>query len=295
MQSRGSRHPARDPQRLGGARRRGDRGDRRGVRARRGARLLDVHSDPDHHRSVYTLAAGVGELAPALVAGARECRALIDLRRRARQPPARRARSTSRRSSTSTPRGAARRAPRRWSRARSSGARGCRSSSTARSRAGARAPSCAAAASQALAERVAAGELTPDFGPRTIDPSRGAVLVAARPPLVAFNVELAPPATLARRAGDRRAHPRGRRGGPAGRARARPGAARARRRRAGLDERRGPPSRSRSPRSSRRSRATPTSPAASSSASRRRPRSTASPTTCRSATAAPSRRRSTDA
>ena len=32
--------------------------------------------------------------------------------------------------------------------------------------------------------------------PTTLDPSTGAVLVAARPPLVAFNVELAVPATL---------------------------------------------------------------------------------------------------
>jgi glutamate formiminotransferase / 5-formyltetrahydrofolate cyclo-ligase len=48
----------------------------------------------------------------------------------------------------------------------------------------------------ALAQRVAAGELTPDFGPRRIDRRTGAVLVAARPPLVAFNVELAPPATV---------------------------------------------------------------------------------------------------
>ena len=47
-----------------------------------------------------------------------------------------------------------------------------------------------------LAGRVAAGELAPDFGPTTLDPRSGAVLVAARPPLVAFNVELAPPATL---------------------------------------------------------------------------------------------------
>ena len=36
----------------------------------------------------------------------------------------------------------------------------------------------------------------PDFGPRRLHPTAGAVLVAARPPLVAFNVELAPPATL---------------------------------------------------------------------------------------------------
>ena len=56
-----------------------------------------------------------------------------------------------------------------------------------------------------LAERIAAGELTPDFGPPALHPTAGAVLVAARPPLVAFNVELAPPATLEDGAGDRRA------------------------------------------------------------------------------------------
>ena len=47
-----------------------------------------------------------------------------------------------------------------------------------------------------LAERVASGELAPDFGPSEVSPSRGASLVAARPPLVAFNVELEPPAGL---------------------------------------------------------------------------------------------------
>ena len=44
-----------------------------------------------------------------------------------------------------------------------------------------------------LATRMRDGELTPDFGPRRPHPSAGATLVAARPPLVAFNVELAPP------------------------------------------------------------------------------------------------------
>jgi glutamate formiminotransferase len=42
-----------------------------------------------------------------------------------------------------------------------------------------------------------AGELRPDFGPPSIDAAKGATLVAARPPLVAFNVELARPATVA--------------------------------------------------------------------------------------------------
>jgi glutamate formiminotransferase len=49
---------------------------------------------------------------------------------------------------------------------------------------------------EALAQRIDAGELTPDFGPRRLHPRAGAVLVAARPPLVAFNVELAAPATV---------------------------------------------------------------------------------------------------
>ncbi|MDE3133845.1 MAG: hypothetical protein KGL15_07260, partial [Acidobacteriota bacterium] len=47
-----------------------------------------------------------------------------------------------------------------------------------------------------LQHRIQAGELVPDFGPRRLHPRAGAVLVSARPPLIAFNVELAPPATL---------------------------------------------------------------------------------------------------
>jgi glutamate formiminotransferase len=54
---------------------------------------------------------------------------------------------------------------------------------------------------EGLAKRMAAPPedpeaLRPDFGPRELDPARGATLVAARPPLVAFNVELAPPCTV---------------------------------------------------------------------------------------------------
>ena len=44
---------------------------------------------------------------------------------------------------------------------------------------------------QELARRLRAGDLTPDFGPAEPQPAAGATLVAARPPLVAFNVELA--------------------------------------------------------------------------------------------------------
>ncbi len=41
-----------------------------------------------------------------------------------------------------------------------------------------------------LADRMAGGELVPDYGPREPHPTAGATLVAARPPLVAFNVDL---------------------------------------------------------------------------------------------------------
>ena len=47
-----------------------------------------------------------------------------------------------------------------------------------------------------LAARMASGEQRPDFGPGELHPTAGAVLVAARPPLIAFNVELARGATL---------------------------------------------------------------------------------------------------
>jgi glutamate formiminotransferase / 5-formyltetrahydrofolate cyclo-ligase len=41
-----------------------------------------------------------------------------------------------------------------------------------------------------LARRIQSGELVPDFGPARPHPTAGAVLAAARPPLVAFNVDL---------------------------------------------------------------------------------------------------------
>jgi glutamate formiminotransferase len=42
-----------------------------------------------------------------------------------------------------------------------------------------------------LGRRIEAGELVPDYGPRRLHATAGATLVAARPPLVAFNVDLA--------------------------------------------------------------------------------------------------------
>jgi glutamate formiminotransferase len=44
-----------------------------------------------------------------------------------------------------------------------------------------------------LQRRIEAGELKPDFGPASLHPSAGATLVSARPPLIAFNVEIDAP------------------------------------------------------------------------------------------------------
>ncbi len=41
-----------------------------------------------------------------------------------------------------------------------------------------------------LQRRIDAGELEPDFGPRRLHPSAGGVIVGARRPLIAFNVDL---------------------------------------------------------------------------------------------------------
>jgi glutamate formiminotransferase len=43
---------------------------------------------------------------------------------------------------------------------------------------------------EALARRLVERELEPDFGPGELDPSAGGVIVGARRPLIAFNVEL---------------------------------------------------------------------------------------------------------
>jgi glutamate formiminotransferase / 5-formyltetrahydrofolate cyclo-ligase len=45
-------------------------------------------------------------------------------------------------------------------------------------------------------EGLAARGTVPDYGPPRLHPTAGATLVSARPPLIAFNLELAPPATL---------------------------------------------------------------------------------------------------
>jgi glutamate formiminotransferase len=163
----------------------------------RGARLLDMHSDPDHHRSVFTLAGAPGQLAYAVLDGARQALKQIDLRKHSGRHPRV---------------GAVDVAPIVYLDDRDRGAACAEALVLAdllgtelevpvllygllaadRTRAELRRGGVAE-----LERRVEARELVPDFGPRGLHPTAGAVLVAARPPLVAFNLELAPPATRA--------------------------------------------------------------------------------------------------
>ena len=163
-----------------------------------GARLLDTHVDADHNRSVHSLAVVEHALVPkVLLAGATEAAARIDITANDGLHPHV---------------GALDVAP------------------VVHLDAATRGSACAAALAAAhvigtqaqipvflygllaggrtrhalrsggpanLQRRIDARELAPDFGPRALHATAGATLVAARPPLVAFNLELAPGTTLA--------------------------------------------------------------------------------------------------
>jgi glutamate formiminotransferase / 5-formyltetrahydrofolate cyclo-ligase len=158
--------------------------------------LLDVHSDPDHHRSAYTLAGGPGELAGAVVRGAAEAVRRIAIDTHAGVHPRV---------------GAIDVAPIVYLTPVDRGA-ACAEALVLADRLGAelglpvflygllgggrtRAQLRRGGPAE-LTRRIDAGELVPDFGPRALHPTAGAVLVGARPPLIAFNVELAAGATL---------------------------------------------------------------------------------------------------
>ncbi len=160
------------------------------------ARLLDVHSDADHHRTVFTLAGEAGGLAQAVVNGAAEAIRQVDLdRHEGIHPrvgaidvapivyldPARRGAACAEALVLGDLLGDELELPVFLYGELAQG----------RTRAALRRGGPAT-----LANRMQSGELRPDFGPNRLHPTAGAVLVAARPPLVAFNVELAPPATL---------------------------------------------------------------------------------------------------
>jgi glutamate formiminotransferase/glutamate formiminotransferase/formiminotetrahydrofolate cyclodeaminase len=155
------------------------------------ARVLDVHSDPDHHRSVFTLAAEPQALADALVSGiARACE-LVDLRRHegvhprvgvADVVPLVPLEPEGMDAASEAAIGVARRIGDEV---------GLPVFLYGEVREGRRPIFYRRGGLAELERRVASGELAPDFGPPRLDPRSGAVLVGARKPLVAYNVVLA--------------------------------------------------------------------------------------------------------
>jgi glutamate formiminotransferase/glutamate formiminotransferase/formiminotetrahydrofolate cyclodeaminase len=165
------------------------------------ARLLDVHSDADHHRSVFTLAGAQGSLSGALLAGARVAVERIDVGEDRNvgeigvHPHV----------------GALDVMPLVYLDADQRGAACAEALVVAsglgeglgvpvflygelaqgRTRAELRRGGVTG-----LTQRLSKGELHPDFGPSRMHPTAGATLVAAREPLVAFNLELAPSAGI---------------------------------------------------------------------------------------------------
>jgi glutamate formiminotransferase len=154
------------------------------------ARLLDVHADTDHNRSVFTLVADEDDLVEALVAAIACARERIDLRRHEGAHPRI---------------GAADVVPvvpvRPADMERAKGA-----ALALADRVGGeldlpvfvygelapgRGPAFFRAEGlEGLRRRVESGELAPEFGPARIEERSGAVLVGARRPLIAFNVNL---------------------------------------------------------------------------------------------------------
>lgn len=155
-----------------------------------GAHVLDVHVDPDHHRSVVTLVGDERALEDGLVAGIDEARRRIDLRRHTGVHPRV---------------GAADVVP-VVPLARSDLARAAAVARSVGRRVGdelglpvflygaladGRRPAFYRRGGPATMQaRVDDGELRPAYGPRRLDPAAGAVLVGVRAPLLAFNLEV---------------------------------------------------------------------------------------------------------
>lgn len=155
------------------------------------ARLLDVHSDEDHNRSVYTLVGAEQEIVTALLAGITCARDRIDLRRHEGAHPRI---------------GAADVVPIVPIAVADAGR--ARAAALALARRvgeelalpvflyGDLAPGRGPAffrrgGPEELQGRIDAGELAPDFGPSQFDERAGGVLIGTRRPLIAFNVEFA--------------------------------------------------------------------------------------------------------
>jgi glutamate formiminotransferase len=154
------------------------------------ARLLDVHSDADHNRSVYTLVGSAEELADSLVAGIACAQERIDLRTHEGAHP---------RIGATDVVPIVPIEPGDMSRARAAALALAERIGSELSLPvflyGELAPGRGPAffrrgGPRELQRRLDAGELAPDFGPPRLDERAGGVIVGARRPLVALNVEL---------------------------------------------------------------------------------------------------------
>jgi glutamate formiminotransferase len=154
------------------------------------AHVLDVHVDTDHNRSVFTLAATAADLVETLLAGIACARARIDLRRQDGVHPRVGAADI-------VPLVAV--WPEQLDAAKEAALRLAHRVGTELGlpvflygdlAPGVRPAHLRRGGPAELQRRVDAGELRPAFGPSKLDPGAGCVLVGARPPLIAFNVEL---------------------------------------------------------------------------------------------------------
>jgi glutamate formiminotransferase len=156
-----------------------------------GVELLDVHSDADHHRSVFTLVGEEGALIDALLAGIAASIERIDLRDHVGVHPRVGAADV-----VPLVPLAPDEMPRAVSATRELAARvgtelGLPVFLYGEAGGGRRPAFFRRGGLDELRARVEGGELVPDEGPREIDPRSGAVLVGARHVLVAYNLELA--------------------------------------------------------------------------------------------------------
>jgi glutamate formiminotransferase len=157
----------------------------------RHADVLDRSSDPDHHRAVFFLAGAPGELHRALAAGAAAAAERIDLRHHDGLHPRVGALDVAPVVFLDeSQRGAA--IAEALLAADAIGAAGIPVFLYGELAAGRTRAELRRGGPAGLAERATA----PDYGPRQLHPTAGATLVAARAPLIAFNLELEPPATV---------------------------------------------------------------------------------------------------
>jgi len=157
----------------------------------RGAVLLDVHSDADHHRSVFTLVGSEHGLFDALLAGIRVAVDRIDLRRHVGAHP---------RIGVADVVPLVPLDPAEMDQAVTAARTLAQRIGDelqlpvflyGEAAGGVRPVFFRRGGLEALVRRVDDGEVVPDAGPHEIDPSSGGVLVGARQALIAYNLDLA--------------------------------------------------------------------------------------------------------